>query len=82
MKTQSNDFIPAVQIAIADAELQAAVTHATGISYNGRQTQMYAYGEEHGEALRQQAAAAKRRMLSQLPELLEQAEANLTANGG
>lgn len=81
MKAQSNNFIPAVQIAIADPDLQAAVTHATTHSDNGRQAKMYAYGEEHGEDLRQQAAAAKRRALSNLSNLLEQAEANLIANG-
>lgn len=81
MKAKSNDFIPAVQISIADPALQAAVTHATHHSDSGRQAKMFAYGEAHAEALRQQAAAAKRRALSQLPDLLEQAEANLIANG-
>jgi L-lactate dehydrogenase complex protein LldF len=42
---------------------------------------MYAYGHEHGEALRAQAAEAKRRALRDLPDLLERAEAQMTANG-
>ncbi len=33
---------------------------------------MFAAGRDHGEALRQQGAAARRRALSQLPDLLEQ----------
>src|SRR5262245_49566572 len=81
MNVTSNDFIPMAQIALMDNEMRASVNQATITAYNKRLNVMFESGIEHGEALRQQAAHAKRRALSQLPELLEQAEANLKANG-
>jgi len=77
----SNDFIPMAQIALMDDEMRVSVNQATTTAYNKRLNVMFEAGIEHGEALRQQAAHAKRRALSQLPELLEQAEANFKANG-
>ena len=81
MQNKSNQFIPAAEIAINDTNLHTAVSFATGSAFNKRQAAMYAYGNVHGEALRQQAAAVKRRTLQNLPDLLEQAEANMQANG-
>lgn len=81
MKIEANNFIPASQIAIADPDLQFAVNDSMTTAYNKRLNAMFVYGHEHGEFMRQQAAEAKRRVLRRLPELLEQAEANMTANG-
>lgn len=81
MKVNSGQFIPVAQIAIHDRDLQAAVARGTSNAYQKRIRAMYGAGYEHGEALRQQAAEAKRRALRRLPELLEQAEAVMQANG-
>jgi L-lactate dehydrogenase complex protein LldF len=81
MKVHSNQFIPAAQIAIHDADLQTAVSLGTNAAFTKRQAAMFAYGHDHGQALRQQAAAIKRHALNHLPDLLEQAEANMQANG-
>lgn len=81
MDVNSNDFIPLARIAIRDTNLQQAVAKGTSMAFNNRKKAMFSVSDEHGEALRQQAAEAKRRALRQLPDLLEQAEANLTANG-
>lgn len=81
MKVQSNNFIPAAQIAIHDVDLQTAVSFGTNSGFTKRQAAMFAEGEDHGQTLRQQAAAIKRHALNHLPDLLEQAEANMQANG-
>lgn len=81
MKQKSNNFVPAAEIAIQDVDLQTAVSFGTNSGFTKRQAAMFAHSEAHGEAMRQQAAAIKRYGLNQLPELLEQAEANMQANG-
>ena len=81
MKVQSNQFIPAAQIAINDPDLQTAVSFGTHSAFTKRQAAMFAAGYDHGEAMRQQSAAIKRHSLNILPELLETAEANMQANG-
>lgn len=81
MKVNANQFIPMADIALADADLQATVPVNTRKAYDKRRAAMYAHGWDYGERLRQQAAEAKRRALRHLPELLERAEANMTANG-
>ena len=81
MQIQSNNFIPAAAIAVANKEQRTAVTTGTGTAYNRRLAAMFAASRDHGEAMRQQAAAAKRRALNNLPALLERAEANMQANG-
>lgn len=78
---KSNDFVALADIAIANPELQKAVALGTFNGYSKRLNAMFIDGHEHGEALRQQAKEAKRRALRDLPELLEQAETNLKANG-
>lgn len=81
MQVQSNDFIALADIAIHNPDLQQAVGMGTRTAYTKRAKSMFAHGDEHGEALRQQAAEAKRRALRNLPDLLETAETNLTKNG-
>ena len=77
----AKNFIPAAQIAINDPDLQAAVNKGTTNAHNRRLAAMFIDGHEHGEAMRQQAAEARRRALSKLPDLLEKAEANMQQNG-
>ena len=72
MKVQSKNFIPAARIAINDVDLQTAVATGTDSAFTKRQAAMYAVSQEHGQTLRQQAAAIKRYALNNLPELLEQ----------
>lgn len=81
MKVQSTSFISLADVAIHDGDVQAAVTRGTQNAYNNRLKAMFGAGEDHGQALRQQAAEARRRSLRQLPELLERAEANMQARG-
>lgn len=81
MQIQSNHFILASEIAIANKEQRQAVVTGTATAYNRRLAAMFATNRAHGEAMRQQAAAAKRRALNHLPDLLEEAEANMQANG-
>ncbi len=81
MKVESHEFVALADIAIHDRRVPQAVGKGTRTAYQRRLGAMYADGHEHGEAMRQQAAEAKRRALRQLPDLLEHAEATLTANG-
>jgi len=81
MKVSSNNFVASAEIALMDDDMRASVNQATTTAYSKRLNVMFESGADHGEAMRQQAAQAKRRALSKLPDLLEQAEANLTANG-
>ena len=81
MKVTANRFIPAATIAINDPDLQKAVNKGTTGAYHNRRHALFADGQAHGEAMRQQAAAAKRRALNQLPQLLQQAEAAMRAKG-
>lgn len=81
MDVKSNDFIALSDIAIHNKDLQEAVSAGTRTAYKKRQVAMFDHSNEHGEFMRQQAAEAKRRALRNLPDLLEQAETNLTKNG-
>lgn len=81
MKLRSNNFIRAADVAIHDPDLQEAVSFGAGQGEMKRDHAIFAFGKEHGEALRQQAAAVKRVTLQRLPQLLETAEAALQANG-
>lgn len=81
MHSEAGQFIPNARRALADTPMRDAVKRATDSAARKRDLAMFAEGRDHGEALRQQAAAARRRALSRLPALLEQAEARLTANG-
>lgn len=81
MKVHANQFIHLADIAMADQSLQKAVAAGTNTAVTKRQAAMFEVSVEHGEALRQQAAAIKRSALNRLPELLEAAETNLQKNG-
>ncbi len=81
MKNEAHNFIPAARVAIHDAEQRAAVAFGASAGFTRRQAAMTAGGEAHGQALRQQAAAIRRHSLNHLPDLLEQAEAAMRANG-
>ena len=81
MQNRANNFIPSAQVAIHDANLQAAVSFGTNAGFTRRRAAMFSDGETHGQALRRQAAAIRRHGLNRLPDLLTQAEANMAANG-
>lgn len=81
MKIDSKNFVALADIAINGGNVPQAVGKGTRTAYARRISAMYGTSYEHGEAMRQQAAEAKRRALRQLPELLEQAEQTLTENG-
>lgn len=81
MEVRANNFVRAADIAVRDESLQAAVSEGTRRAADGRRRAMFDGGAAHGQALRQQAAAAKRRALRDLPELLETAERRLTERG-
>jgi L-lactate dehydrogenase complex protein LldF len=81
MEVKSNQFVRLADIALADETLQAAVGVGTRTAYDRRLVAMATSGAEYGEALRQQAAAIKRRALARLPDLLEEAETRMQANG-
>lgn len=81
MKLNANNFVQLSAVAVRDEVLQTAVTRATNGASSNRVRALREVSEAHGEALRQQAAAAKRRALHSLPNLLEQAEAKMQANG-
>ena len=81
MKIKSNQFIHLADVAIADPQMQAALEKGTLNADRKRQVVMSETSEEHGQALRQQAAAIKRYTLHHLPELLEQVEQRMQSKG-
>jgi L-lactate dehydrogenase complex protein LldF len=81
MQNRANNFIALSEIAVQDDNLRTAIVKGTNTAFYNRIKAMTAESAEHGEALRQQAAEAKRRALRNLPDLLEQAEAHMTENG-
>lgn len=81
MKIQAEKFETAAQKAIADADLQTAVSFGTNLAYNKRKLAVFVSGQEHGEQMRRQAAQIKRHSLNNLPRLLEQAEQQMQKNG-
>jgi L-lactate dehydrogenase complex protein LldF len=81
MKVQSNQFVKLSSIAITDTEVRAAVAYGVRGATGRRQRAMSEVSVEHGEAIRQQAAAAKRHALNHLADLLETAEARMQRNG-
>ena len=81
MKIHSNQFIQLADVAIADPQIQSAVEKGTNNAVANRLLAMSETNKEHGEALRSQAAAIKRNALNRLPELLQQVETNMQANG-
>jgi L-lactate dehydrogenase complex protein LldF len=81
MINQANNFVSLAQVAIHDAELQKAVAFGTHSGFTKCLAARFAAGETHGQAIRRQAAAIRRHSLNHLPDLLEQAEATMQANG-
>ncbi len=81
MKIKSNQFIQLADVAIADPQIQAALEKGTLNADRKRQAVMSEPSAEYGQALRQQAAAIKRHTLHHLPDLLEQVEQRMQANG-
>lgn len=81
MHNDARNFVALSDVAIANADLRSAVALATTRAYDKRMIALFEHSSAHGEAIRQQAAEAKRRALRNLPDLLEKAENNLTANG-
>lgn len=75
----SNAFLSGARVALADVHLQTALDRSLGGADTRRLT---AWDETtDAQALRQQGRNAKLRALHDLPELLEQLEANLIAKG-
>lgn len=81
MKPQSNHFIRQSELNIQNKGLSTAVKKATRKAFEGRLKAMGETSIEHGEQIRMQAAFAKRRVLADLPDLLELAEQRMMENG-
>jgi L-lactate dehydrogenase complex protein LldF len=81
MKINSNRFIASARDSIKNPNLQSAVSYGTNLANTKRKAAVFQTSMAHGEKMRQQAAAIKRLALNNLPELLEQAEKQMTKNG-
>ena len=79
-KFHPNDFLQSAHNAIKNAQLQTAITRASGNANQGRDAVIGELG--HPDVLRQQARAARLRGLQELPELLEQVERKISEVGG
>jgi L-lactate dehydrogenase complex protein LldF len=80
MELTANQFNEAAVVALEDITLRKALDYATGNADSRRRS---VFAElPHIQALRQQGRGSRLRALHDLPELLEQLEANITANGG
>jgi L-lactate dehydrogenase complex protein LldF len=80
MELTANRFNEAAVIALEDITLQTALQRGTGNADSRRRT---VYNElEHTPQLRQQGRDARLRALHDLPEMLEQVESSVHANGG
>jgi L-lactate dehydrogenase complex protein LldF len=75
-----NEFLQSAVIALEDIQLKTAIDRATTNANQGRQAKMSELGD--ADALRQQGRGSRLRGLHDLPDLLEQAEGHITANGG
>jgi L-lactate dehydrogenase complex protein LldF len=82
MELNPNHFPESAVIAINDIRLQTALDRGTNNADGRRRAVMSELGDDHAYALRQQGRAARLRALHDLPELLEQMERNVVANGG
>lgn len=80
MESTANQFSQSAVIALDDIQLQTALDRGTGNADGRRRSTM---GElPHAADLRQQGRGGRLRALHDLPELLEQMERTVTANGG
>lgn len=73
-------FTQAAFVALNDIQLQTALDRGTTRAVNGRIGAMIE--TSNADALRRQARHARERALNDLPNLLEQLERNINANGG
>lgn len=80
MELTASQFVQSATIALDDIQLQTALTRGTG-NADGRRRQVMSE-LPHVQALREQARGARLRALADLPDLLEQMESNVKANGG
>ena len=79
MELNANNFTQSATIALEDIQLKTALDRATANANHGRVAGMAE--TQDADVLRQQARGAKLRALSELPDLLEKLERNLTAKG-
>lgn len=80
MALNPNKFMESSTIALEDIQLKTAITRATGTVLKNRASRMDEITDV--DTIRQQGRGAKLRALADLPELLEQLEANIQAKGG
>jgi L-lactate dehydrogenase complex protein LldF len=80
MEQNPNQFTQHAVIALEDIQLQTALDRGTGNADGRRRTVMAEIDDPY--ALRMQGRGARLRALADLPDLLEQMERNVTANGG
>jgi L-lactate dehydrogenase complex protein LldF len=80
MEQNPNQFSQHAVIALEDIQLQTALDRGTGNADGRRRTVMAEIDDPY--ALRMQGRGARLRALADLPDLLEQLERNITANGG
>lgn len=80
MQKAPNLFLESAKAALQDRNLKTALERGMG---NANRQRLAAMAEiSDAQALRQQARGARLRALHDLPELLEQVEANITRRGG
>ncbi len=80
MELKANQFMQSVTIALEDIQLKTALDRGARSADVARVASMNETTAV--DALRQQGRAAKLRALSDLPDLLEKIEANITGRGG
>lgn len=80
MDLTANRFQQSAVVALDDIQLQTALDRGTGNADGRRRTAMNEL--PHAADLRQQGRGSRLRALHDLPDLLEQFEAKLTASGG
>lgn len=80
MELKANQFMRSVTIALEDIQLKTALDRGARSADVARIASMNETVD--AEALRQQGRGAKLRALSDLPDLLEKIEANITGRGG
>ncbi len=78
--SRTDQFSRSVTVALSDIQLQTALDRGTTRGVNGRITAMDETTD--ADALRHQARLAREHALNHLPDLLEQLERNVIANGG
>jgi L-lactate dehydrogenase complex protein LldF len=80
MDINTTNFTQSAIVALNDIQLQTALDRGTTRGVNARESAMAETTDS--AALRHQGRLARERALNQLPDLLEQLERNVAANGG